>query len=246
MNDLIFARPGTTLSLFFAAERAALPARPLTAGTGPRRLPLRILMAFVLAGFGVSSEAAVLDPIGPTYPIREPSMLEHIEKRLRAMEASGELARLQREGIRRSTDRVRNPPPVPGLSTGLTARTSYYDPSFVLDRNIFDHTGRLMYPAGTRKNPLEVVSWTQRLLFFDARDPRQVNRARSLMAQYGPGGVKPVLVGGSYLELMKQWNQRVYYDQGGALVKRFRITQVPAIVSQEGMRLRIDELETKS
>ena len=90
--------------------------------------------------------------------------------------------------------------------------------------------------------PLEVVSLSRYLLFFDARDPRQVGRARQLMASY-QGRVKPILVGGSYLELMKSWRIPIYYDQHGLLTRRLGINHVPALVSQEGLRLRIDELE---
>jgi conjugal transfer pilus assembly protein TraW len=41
---------------------------------------------------------------------------------------------------------------------------------------------------------------------------------------------------------MKAWRTPVYYDQQGVLTRRLGIKQVPAIVSQEGQRLRIDEL----
>ena len=34
----------------------------------------------------------------------------------------------------------------------------------------------------------------------------------------------------------------VYYDQNGTLTRQLGIAQVPALVSQEGLRLRIDEL----
>ncbi len=34
-----------------------------------------------------------------------------------------------------------------------------------------------------------------------------------------------------------------YYDQQGVLTRRLGIAQVPALVSQEGKRLRVDELE---
>lgn len=57
--------------------------------------------------------------------------------------------------------------------------------------------------------------------------------------------MKPILVGGSYLDLMKAWNRQVFYDQEGALVRKLGITAVPAIVSQEGNRLRIDEVVVK-
>jgi conjugal transfer pilus assembly protein TraW len=98
-----------------------------------------------------------------------------------------------------------------------------------------------LFAAGTRKNPLDVVSLSKHLLFFDARDRRQVTRARELIARYA-GKVKPILTGGSYLDLMKAWRIPVYYDQQGTLTRRFGIRQVPALVSQEGARLRIDEV----
>ena len=77
---------------------------------------------------------------------------------------------------------------------------------------------------------------------FDGNDPQQVRDARALIDDYG-GKVKPILVAGSYLDLMKVWQLSVYFDQQGVLTTKFGITQVPALVSQEGMRLRIDEFK---
>ncbi len=180
--------------------------------------------------------------IGPIYEIAEPHLLQFIEARLRQKEASGELRRLQEEARNRGIDAVRHPEPVAGLSTTQSKRSFYYDPTYTLDRNVQDSQGRLMFAAGTRANPLDIVSLPRRLLFFDARDPRQVAQARRLIVQYD-GRVKPILTGGSYLDLMQAWQLPVYYDQLGLLTKRLGIRQVPALVSQEGKRLRIDELE---
>ena len=199
------------------------------------------LLALALM-FGASAAQAVdLGVIGPTYGISEPHLLNFIEQRLRDKERSGELQRLMQDAQARGIDAVRHPTAVPGLRATETARTFYVDPSFTLDRNIVDAQGRLMFAAGLRKNPLDVVSLSKQLLFFDARDTRQVTRARELMARYG-GKVKPILTGGSYLDLMKAWRMPVYFDQQGSLTRRFGIRQVPALVSQEGLRLRIDEV----
>jgi len=187
------------------------------------------------------ARAMDLGVIGPTYEISEPHLLQMIEQRLRAKERSGELGRLEAEARKRGIATVKNPPSVTGLRPTDTMRTFYFDPSFTLDRNIFGPQGELLFAAGTRKNPLEVVSLSRHLLFFDARDPRQVGRARQLIALY-QGRVKPILVGGSYLDLMQSWHVPVYYDQQGLLTRRLGITQVPALVSQDGLRLRIDEL----
>ena len=200
--------------------------------------PLLVAALLVLDG---RAGAIDLGTLGPTYEIAEPHLLVFIEQRLREKERSGELQRLAEAARARGIDTVRQPPPVEGLRTTERPRTFYVDPSFTLDRNITDPQGRLMFAAGTRKNPLEVVSLSRHLLFFDARDPRQVKYARELSGRYA-GRVKPILTGGSYLDLMKAWRVPVYYDQSGTLTRRFGIRQVPALVSQDGLRLRIDEL----
>ena len=199
------------------------------------------LVLGLMLGAAGGARAMDLGVIGPTYEISEPHLLQMIEQRLREKERSGELGRLEAEARKRGIATVKNPPPVTGLRPTDTVRTFYFDPSFTLDRNIFGPQGELLFAAGTRKNPLEVVSLSRHLLFFDARDPRQVGRARQLIALY-QGRVKPILVGGSYLDLMQSWHVPVYYDQQGLLTRRLGITQVPALVSQDGLRLRIDEL----
>lgn len=206
----------------------------------PFLLPCMAAAALTLAL--PSAHALDAGVIGPTYEIAEPHLLQFIEQRLRQKEASGELRRLQEEARNRGVDAVRHPEPVAGLSTTQAKRSFYYDPTYTLDRNVLDGQGRLMFATGTRANPLDIVSLPRRLLFFDARDPRQVVQARRLIAQYD-GRVKPILTGGSYLDLMQAWQLPVYYDQLGMLTKRLGIRQVPALVSQEGKRLRIDELE---
>ena len=201
-----------------------------------------IVCAALCAAAG--TRAANLGTIGPTYPIAEQNLLDFIMARLREKERSGELQRMEDLAKARAMQSVRSPKPVSGLSRVQTARTFYFDPTFTIDRNITDESGSLLFPAGMKINPLDVVSLSKHLLFFDARDPRQVEQAKALIDVY-QGRVKPILVGGSYLDLMKSWNRQVFYDQEGTLVRKLGITAVPAIVSQEGSRLRIDEVVVK-
>jgi conjugal transfer pilus assembly protein TraW len=198
----------------------------------------------VALGSPLPAQAVDLGVIGPTYEISEPHLLKMIEQRLRDKQRSGELQQLQDAARARGIDAVTKPVPVAGLRSTLHPRTFYVDPSFTLDRNVLDAQGRVLFPAGTRKNPLEVVALSKQLLFFDARDKRQVARARELWAA-ARGHLKPILTAGSYLDLMKSWQIPVYFDQQGLLTRRLGISQVPALVSQEGLRLRIDELELK-
>lgn len=200
------------------------------------------LVLATLAGIRAAAHATDLGSLGPTYEIAEPHLLQMIEQRLHEKERSGELAGIEQDARVRGTEAVRSPAPVAGVQTTAKPRTFYFDPTYTLDRNILGAQGELMFAAGTKANPLDVVSLSRHLLFFDARDSHQIRQARELMARY-QGKVKPILTGGSYLDLMKTWRIPVFYDQQGLLTRRLGIAQVPALVSQEGKRLRIDEME---
>ncbi len=68
----------------------------------------------------------------------------------------------------------------------------------------------------------------------------QVEWARS-MFEKNPTQIKPILTNGPILALMKEWQARLYLDQRGQLVDKFRIKRVPAVVSRDGMRLKVVE-----
>jgi len=187
------------------------------------------------------AHAEDLGVIGKTYDIAERDLIEVIKDKLRHMEKTGELAKRQTEYKNRVMSGIEHPRPIPGIQATETANTHYYDPSIVTDKDIADATGKILYPRGTRVNPLDYIGWNKYLLFVDARDQKQLDMSKRIMAT-SDKPVKLVLVAGEPLNLMRKWKKQVYYDQGGILARRFAITQVPAIVSQEGRRLRIDEL----
>ena len=187
------------------------------------------------------AHAEDLGVIGKTYDIAERDLIEVIKDKLRHMEKTGELAKRQTEYKNRVMSGIEHPKPIPGIQATETANTHYYDPSIVTDKDIADATGKILYPRGTRVNPLDYIGWNKYLLFVDARDQKQLDMSKRIMAT-SDKPVKLVLVAGEPLNLMRKWKKQVYYDQGGILARRFAITQVPAIVSQEGRRLRIDEL----
>ena len=187
------------------------------------------------------AKADDLGVVGPTYNIAERDVLELMLSKLKHMEKSGELAKYQEDYKKRVIFGIEHPKPIPGIKATETASTHYYDPSMITDKDIVDATGRILFPRGTRVNPLDYVGWNTYLLFADGRDEAQLAYCKNIIAK-SDRPVKLVLVAGSPLELMRKWKSSIYFDQSGTLTKRFEITQVPAIVRQEGKRLRIDEL----
>jgi len=87
---------------------------------------VQILICGVLVG-----QACAQDALGPTYPIREPDLLEDIQARLKSLESSGRLKALQQEALKRSQSSIERPDPVKGIVRTVTPGTHYVDPSCV-------------------------------------------------------------------------------------------------------------------
>ena len=199
------------------------------------------ILATLLISLLSAAQADDLGVVGPTYEIAEQDLLEAIQSHLSQMKKSGELVRKQgeyRDGI---IGGIENPKPVSGIKATASKRTYFIDPTFVLDHDIRSADGAILFARGLKVNPLDHVSLREELVFFDGRDRRQVSFAQQTL-RHLKGVAKPIMVAGEPLNLMRAWKRRVFYDQGGALVRRLGIRQVPAVVTQDGKRLRVDEV----
>ncbi len=176
--------------------------------------------------------------IGPTYPVTEPDLLKVIEQAVAKLEGSGEAGRIMIRAQERALKRMRSPAPVQGLAKASRDGTVMFDPSVALAEDIVAADGSVLFRRGMRVNPLDHVRMPRALLLFDGSDPEQVGLAEILTTRHA-GGIMPVLVGGSWLDLTRDWKRKVYYDQGGALVRRLGIREIPALVEQSGRFLRI-------
>jgi conjugal transfer pilus assembly protein TraW len=183
-----------------------------------------------------------LGRVGPVWPVAEPDLLALIQSRLQEKQASGELARIQKDFEVRSRRSIESPVPVTGLARTRTPRSFLFDPTVTAPDTVRDPEGKVLVAAGTRVNPLDHISLSRPLIFFDARD-REQSKAALALRQRHQGRAHLILTGGSYIDFMKSNDLRVYYDQQGLLVRRLGIHQVPALVTQEGRMLRINELK---
>lgn len=195
-----------------------------------------------LAILGLFAPAAgAMESIGPVSPIEEPSMLEEIHKKLRDLEATGEMERFKEEFIENTKRSVEEPVPVQGVITTIEARSYHIDPTWTAPSTITTPDGTHVVQAGDSVNPLDYITWSRKFLFFDGRDSRQVELAAEIITAE-QGAVRAILVAGRPLDLTRAWKRQVYFDQGGALVRKLGIRQVPALVYQEGKKLRVDEM----
>ena len=181
-----------------------------------------------------------------TFPIKEEGFLSMIQRRL----ASIDITAHQKKMSDIATKAVEEPASVANITKASKTHVHYFDPSYVLDHDVVLPSGKLLYVAGTRVNPLDHLSWTGKMIFIDARDLSQVRwlREHHLNSKINDTDTgnhdddKIILVGGKPLQLAKDIDYQVYFDQFGELSNRFSIAHVPATVEQDGKRLKIKEI----
>jgi conjugal transfer pilus assembly protein TraW len=191
-----------------------------------------------------TAHAEYLGAIGTTYQIGEESALTMIMNKLQDKERSGELKKLQAAAVKRSLNSIKSMPPVQHIETVTVRAERLIDPTVQYNKAVTTDDGQIVVPAGAKINPLTITSLTKRLVFFDGRDPDQVEAVHQ-MAQRDRAKVKPILIAGSWLELTKSWKQQVYFDQKGVLSNRFGIQAVPSVISQQGDMLLCQEVPAK-
>ena len=199
-----------------------------------------ILSVLLLACPAAASELGVR---GALFPLAETDVLDLLKARLKAAEASGQVETLNHAFAARARRSIQRPAPVPGLVHTTTPRTWTFDPSIVATKDIADPYGRVFVHAGERINPLQRMPGFDRVMvFIDGDDPAEVAFGLKTLQTYGGLRARVILVKGAPLELMKREKIALYFDQGGALVDRFGLRQVPAIIERAGDLLQISEV----
>lgn len=173
-----------------------------------------------------------LGVVGRTWPVAEESLLDVMADQLQASIDDGRWQNMVDAG-RESSRAYVDQPPGQVLPVAEAASTRLYDPSVVIPEAIVDHQGRVLFPAGTRINPLDVRPLNRTLMFFDADDAVQVEWAYHYLNTTERPVVVPVLVNGSPTELINAWQRPVYFDQRAYLTGQFGIRAVPSLVYQK-------------
>jgi conjugal transfer pilus assembly protein TraW len=207
----------------------------------------KILLLFMLGSFlgmcCLSIFAKDLGVAGTTYLIAETDFVTMAQQKIQKKLGDGSLQGWQiqqQEAIRVAADR---PIPVEGLRPTIQARQWVWDPSIVIPYDVRSANGVIVIKAGSRFNPLEKTRLKNALVFLNGDDPEQVSWAQK-QNQALKGRVLLILVNGSLHEVQSHFPQKhVYFDQNGRLTQKLQITQIPAIVTQVGSQLEINEVK---
>jgi conjugal transfer pilus assembly protein TraW len=206
------------------------------------------LLATVLLCTHITATATTLHNLGvwgELYPIAERNLLDVIKERLDNLQQSGELNKLQQSFIDKAKQNIARPKASFILPRATKSREYFISPSVTATRDILGANHEIIVPHGTKVNPLEFTSLPSNLIFFDGDDKAQVKFVRQYIEEQAKNqtnaAAMPILINGSIIELMQRWNMKLYFDQGGYLTSYFKLQQVPAIVTQRGMQLMVQE-----
>src|SRR5690348_5538604 len=106
-----------------------------------------------------------------TFIIKEENFLKMIQRKLAEVNLKKEQERMKQI----AENRIKNPIPVYGIMPALKNREYRYDPTYILDRDAVLPCGKVLYKAGTKVNPLEMMELNRRLFFIDGRREEQIS-----------------------------------------------------------------------
>lgn len=207
------------------------------------RMIILLLIIFPTMAFATDFGIA-----GQTFKIVEEPFIEMLKKRLDKVDMEKEKEKIQR----RARDQVENPAPVKNINPATKHRIFYFDPSYTLDKDAVLPCGKILHKAGTSVNPLEHMDLNRRMFFIDGRNQDQVAWIKDQLQNPLPKQNnqiiedRVILIGGSVFKLKESLGgdhaDKVYFDQSGELTTKFGITGSPAVVMQEGLRLKVEEV----
>ena len=192
---------------------------------------------------------------GHTYQIVEQGFLEMIDQRLQKVDMEKE----QEKMTAVVKDKVANPAPVKGIEPAIKRREFYFDPTYTLEKDAILPCGKVLHKAGTKINPLEEMqklgqSLSRRMIFVDASRKNQVKwlkkQLKTPLVGSNPNEQledRIILISGKPFEIKEELGEehknKVYFDQAGEITTKFGIKASPAVVVQDGLMLKIEEVK---
>lgn len=203
------------------------------------RLCISFLL-FLLFVVNLEAEAKDFGKYGNSFPIIEEDLLKVISYRLAELESSGKIDAYNKNVARRTKQQIENPKPV-NLTKAAKKRIFYYDPTYIVKQDIKDLEGNLITKAGTRVNPFDSVSLSRPLVFLDGSNKNQLEWLEKVLKKYK--ALTIILTKGEPIKLSDTLQEEVFFDQQGLITTKLNIQHVPAIVTQEDKRLKIEEVK---
>ena len=194
-------------------------------------LALVLILLFPVMRAGVSGRD--LGVHGKLYEIKEEDMLSYVKRKageidLQALRESME-KKLEESYAEHSSVSLDVP-------SATEERVRYVDPSVNVRNPLYDHTGKIISPAGV-VNPLDHVSLSKSILIL--RED-QIKRA---LEEISKSGKKPFLIlTDGDIKRASSLAGQIVYRASPLMLRRLRIEKVPSLIEQQDRKLRVKEM----
>ena len=173
---------------------------------------------------------------GRLYEIREEDMLSYVRRK------AGEIdMRALREGMERKLEESYAQRSFVSLDvpSATEERVRYVDPSVNVRNPLYDHTGKMIFPAGA-VNPLDHVRLSKSILVLREDQVKRVLEETDKRAE------KPILLlTDGDIRKASLLAGRMVYKASPFMLRRLQVEKVPSLVTQEGRKLRVEETVLK-
>ncbi|MGA1846214.1 hypothetical protein [Deferribacter abyssi] len=200
------------------------------------------ILIFVLS---INSHAVVnLGTVGKTYPIVENDFYEWIVKQVK--KNTGKIPKIDKNKLYDLVDKQLYVDF--DLPDAKEHKIREYEPVYVLDHDIKDQSGNILYPKGYSYNVFDYVTFTRKYFFLNAEKKEQV--AKYLEYSRVNGLVQPIVVKGSlsyfYETIKKYQNPPIPAGRASKLMlEKMFVKRLPSVVYQKGKKLIVEELPVK-
>ena len=191
---------------------------------------------FIIVAFLLLSASQVfakdLGTVGRTYQIAEVDALRELEDRARRIDTKKMLAQARPEKYR--------PVNLKYLPRASKARSYLVDMTYVLEVDIPDGKGGILYPRGYTFNPLSFIPFRKTLVVIDGSDRQQVAWFAASRFNSDPA-VTLLLTDGFSVDIQKRVRRPAFYATE-PVVSRFRLAAVPSVIRVKGMNMEVEEI----
>jgi len=208
---------------------------------------MKVLLCSIIL-LPISANATDFGTQGASFKVIEEPFIQMMKNRMEKVDMEAKKEEIQTK----ARAKVENPTPVIDIQPASKDRVFYFDPSYTLDKDAVLPCGKILHKAGTTVNPLEHMDLNRRMFFVDGRNNDQIEWLKERLKTPSPKAKnqiiedRVILVGGSVFKLKEELGDshedKIYFDQSGELTGKFGIKASPAIVVQEGLALKIEEI----
>ena len=170
---------------------------------------------------------------GKLYEIKEEDMLSYVRRKAGAIDMQALRESMEKKFEESYAEHSLVSLDVPSATE---ERVRYIDPSVVVRNPLYDHTGKMISPAGI-VNPLDHISLSKSIILL-----REDQLKRALKKING-NGEKPILIlTDGDIQRASSLAGQIVYKASPFMLRKFQVEKVPSLVTQDGRKLRVEEL----